>query len=244
MPPTPSPPTARRLAVRALVAAVALAAVPLAGCGAPPDLRDAGRSAPPAPADGTPTASASGPTAPPAGTPPSLGPGGTPATLPPDGTLPTPPPDGTLPTLPPDDPLPTGRALPTVPGVPPTTLPGAPTTAVPVVPAPPPAPVVTPCPGRPSAAAVLTLLRGPGGVLSRNVAARVTLGPLCAESWHYTVLDVTGHEELQAVTRSGSDGLTLVTAGTDVCSTRVAVDAPPGIRALACDADTVAVPGA
>ncbi|MFC0004222.1 hypothetical protein [Micromonospora siamensis] len=241
MPPTSSPPTARRPVVGALVAAVALAAVPLAGCGAPPDLRDAGRSALPAPADGTPTVSALAPTGPPDGTPPPLRPGGTPAPLPPDGTLPTPPPYGTVPTLPPDGTLPT---LPGVPPAGPTTLPGAPVTAVPDVPAPPPAPVVTPCPGRPTAAAVLTLLRGPARVLSRDADARVTLGPLCAEDWQYTVLEVTGHEELQAVTRSGSAGLTLVTAGTDVCGTRISADAPPGIRALACDADTVAAPGA
>ncbi|MBY8873644.1 hypothetical protein K7640_17570 [Micromonospora sp. PLK6-60] len=112
------------------------------------------------------------------------------------------------------------------------------------VPTPPPPPVVNPCPGRPTGSTVISLLRGSARVLSRDVAVRVTLGPLCADDWQYTTLEVTGHEELQAVTRNGAGGLTLVTAGTDVCSPRVAADAPPGIRALACDPDLPNAPGA
>ncbi|WP_307848914.1 hypothetical protein [Micromonospora sp. U56] len=132
--------------------------------------------------------------------------------------------------------------------------PAAPTAAPPVTPplgiAPtfPPTPSPTPglvavaCAGRPSADRVVGLLRG--RVLPRGVSVRASQGPLCAADWQYTVLAVTGHEELQVVTRTESTALRLVTAGTDVCSIEVRTVAPPGIRTLACDAGTGAVPGA
>ncbi|MEV0153501.1 hypothetical protein AB0H57_07135 [Micromonospora sp. NPDC050686] len=231
----PLTPPARRAVPRLAVCAL-LAAVPLAGCGAPPALRDAGRPATaPTPAlapdgaTGWPTAS------------PGYGTG-----LPPGGGASFPPPaDGTgLPPFGGATGLPrTGDGLPPY-GSGMTTGPALPGGTGPAVPPPPPAPVVTPCPGRPTGGAVISLLRGSARVLSRDVAVRVTLGPLCADGWQYTTLDVTGHEELQAITRDGADGLTLVTTGTDVCSPRVSADAPPGIRALACDADPPAAPGA
>ena len=93
----------------------------------------------------------------------------------------------------------------------------------------------TPCRGRPSGDRIVTLLRGSAGVLPRDVRVTVTTGPLCAEGWQYTVLAVTGHEELQVVTRGDSGTPTLVTAGTDVCGIEVRTLGPPGIRTLACD---------
>ncbi|MCK1804828.1 MULTISPECIES: hypothetical protein [Micromonospora] len=93
----------------------------------------------------------------------------------------------------------------------------------------------TPCRGRPSGDRIVALLRGSAGVLPRDVRVTVATGPLCAEGWQYTVLAVTGHEELQVVTRGGSGTPTLVTAGTDVCGVEVRTLAPPGIRTLACD---------
>nr|QLK01762.1 hypothetical protein HZU44_28905 [Micromonospora carbonacea] len=102
--------------------------------------------------------------------------------------------------------------------------------------------VATPCRNGPSANRVVALLRGPSGVLSRSVAVRVGDGPLCAGGWQYTVLRVTGHEELQVVTRGRPNDLELVTAGTDVCTIEVRVAGPPGIRALACDAVQGGVP--
>ncbi|MEV0805487.1 hypothetical protein [Micromonospora sp. NPDC050200] len=132
--------------------------------------------------------------------------------------------------------------------------PAAPTTAPPVTPPlgitptlpPPPSPtpglVAVACAGRPTADRVVGLLRG--RVLPRDVSVKATAGPLCAADWQYTVLAVTGHEELQVVTRTESAALRLVTAGTDVCSIEVRTVAPPGIRTLACDAGTVPVPGA
>ncbi|MFF3853439.1 hypothetical protein [Micromonospora sp. NPDC002575] len=104
--------------------------------------------------------------------------------------------------------------------------------------------VAGPCRDGPSVDRVVALLRGPAGVLSRSVAVRAGDGPLCAGDWQYTVLRVTGHEELQVVTRGRPGDLELVTAGTDVCTIEVRVAGPPGIRALACDAVPGTVPGA
>ncbi|MEH0842993.1 hypothetical protein V6U81_11465 [Micromonospora sp. CPCC 205711] len=102
--------------------------------------------------------------------------------------------------------------------------------------------VAAPCQGRPSADRVTGLLRD--SVLPRDVTVRATQGPLCADDWQYTVLAVTGHEELQVVTQGRPDALRLVTAGTDVCSIEVRATAPPAIRTLACDAGTQPLPGA
>lgn len=120
------------------------------------------------------------------------------------------------------------------------TAPATPSTpAVPSIPAAPaPDPAATPCRGAPSGNRIVALLRGSAGVLPRDVRVTVRTGPLCAEGWHYTVLAVAGHEELQAVTRGRTP--TLVTAGTDVCGVEVRATAPPGIRTLACDG----IPGA
>ncbi|WP_130340200.1 hypothetical protein [Micromonospora kangleipakensis] len=95
--------------------------------------------------------------------------------------------------------------------------------------------VAVPCPAGPSGDRVVSLLRGAAGVLPRDVRVRVRTGPLCAGDWQYTVLDVTGHEELQVVTRGRPGALKLVTAGTDVCGAEVRAAGPPGIRTLACD---------
>ncbi|MEV6797584.1 hypothetical protein AB0M91_04460 [Micromonospora rifamycinica] len=129
------------------------------------------------------------------------------------------------------------------PTMPPTTLPVLPTlpsTAAP--PAPTAATVAVPCAGRPSTDRVIGLLRD--DVLPRNVSVRAVEGPLCADGWQYTVLAVSGHEQLQAVSRGEPGALVLVTAGTDVCSIEVKAAAPPAIRTLACDAGTGVPPGA
>ncbi|MFI7430929.1 hypothetical protein ACIBPB_28435 [Micromonospora sp. NPDC049836] len=120
-----------------------------------------------------------------------------------------------------------------------TPTPSAPPTTVdtPAAPVPLPTPsdlIANPCPAGPSGDRVVSLLRGAAGVLPRDVRVRVRTGPLCAGDWQYTVLEVTGHEELQVVTRGGPSALKLVTAGTDVCSVEVRAAGPPGIRTLAC----------
>ncbi|TDC38418.1 hypothetical protein [Micromonospora sp. KC213] len=171
-----------------------------------------GAAAPSASPDLRTPATAGAPAVPPAnGLPTAAAPGGSPATA--------------LPGYPQG--VPTGT---TGPGLLPT--PGAPAGSTP-------APAAAPCRGRPPADRVIRLLRG--HVLPRDVAVRATKGPLCADGWQYTVLAVTGYEELQAVTRGEPTALRLVTAGTDVCSIEVRATAPPAIRTLACDD---ALPGA
>ncbi|MET7748011.1 hypothetical protein [Micromonospora sp. NPDC005367] len=104
--------------------------------------------------------------------------------------------------------------------------------------------VATSCPSGPTGQRVIQLLRGRAAVLSDGVRVQVATGPLCAADWQYTVLKVTGYEELRVVTRGRPEAPQLVTAGTDVCNAEVRVIAPPGIRTLACDGGTVGVPGA
>ncbi|MEU5907993.1 hypothetical protein ABZ780_26930 [Micromonospora sp. NPDC047467] len=144
-------------------------------------------------------------------------------------------------------PQPTGT--PTAPG--PT---GAPTGSPTAVPSAPPvgAPSATPdadlvataCRNGPTGQQVVRLLRGRAAVLPDNVQVKVRTGPLCATDWQYTVVEVTGHEELQVVTRGRPTALELVTAGTDVCTIEVRAAGPAGIRALACDAGPPLRPGA
>lgn len=104
--------------------------------------------------------------------------------------------------------------------------------------------VATACRNGPTGQRVVQLLRGRAGVLPANVRVQVRTGPLCAADWQFTVLTVTGHEELQVVTRGQPAAPTLVTAGTDVCTIEVRATGPAGIRALACEAGPAARPGA
>jgi hypothetical protein len=88
------------------------------------------------------------------------------------------------------------------------------------------------CAGHPTSAQVVRVLRREGFV---GAGARVTVrtGPVCAGTWQYTVVTVPGREPLAVVTRGRPGDLTLVTAGTDVCSIPVRVEAPLGIRTAA-----------
>ncbi|MCX4469285.1 hypothetical protein OOK41_02960 [Micromonospora sp. NBC_01655] len=151
---------------------------------------------------------------------------------------------GTPPELRRPVPVPTTSAGPTATATP--TVPPAPVSPPPAVPSPTAGSdlVATTCREGPSGDRVITLLRGSADVLPRSVGVRVRTGPLCAGEWQYTVLRVTGHEELQVVTRNRSGALELVTAGTDVCTIEVRVAGPTGIRTLACDAVPGGVPGA
>jgi hypothetical protein len=89
--------------------------------------------------------------------------------------------------------------------------------------------------GRPSGAQVVALLHR-SSVLPTGVAVTVTTGPLCAGSWQYTVVSATGREPLYVLSRGAPQSLSLVTAGTNVCTVEVRTNAPPGIRAAArCD---------
>jgi hypothetical protein len=122
----------------------------------------------------------------------------------------------------------TGSPVPVTPTAAPTTPAAPPVVATPTD------LVATRCADGPSGDRVVRLLRGPAGVLPTAARVTVRTGPLCAGDWQYTVLQVTGHEELQVVTRGRPTALELVTAGTDVCGVQVRAAAPPGIRTLAC----------
>lgn len=89
------------------------------------------------------------------------------------------------------------------------------------------------CGGRPGADRVVSALRAVDGLIPPNAPVVVRTGPLCAGTWQYTVVLVTGREPLQAVTRGGPDTPQFVTAGTNVCGAEVRSTAPPGILALA-----------
>ncbi|MFF5054500.1 hypothetical protein ACFY1S_15090 [Micromonospora sp. NPDC000663] len=104
--------------------------------------------------------------------------------------------------------------------------------------------VATPCRNGPTGQRIVQLVHGRAGVLPPSVRVQVRTGPLCAADWQYTVLEVTGHEELQIVTRGRPTAPELVTAGTDVCTIEVRATGPTGIRTLACDAGPVVGPGA
>ncbi|MEV4117328.1 hypothetical protein [Micromonospora sp. NPDC049645] len=142
--------------------------------------------------------------------------------------------------------LPTHAATPATPG--PSTAPATPPATAPSLGTSTPTPdaglVATACRGGPSGQRVVQLLRGRAGVLPTNVRVQVHTGPLCAGDWQFTVLEVTGHEELQVVTRGKPSAPVLVTAGTDVCTIEVRATSPAGIRTLACDAGPAAGPGA
>ncbi|MEU4552594.1 hypothetical protein [Micromonospora violae] len=142
--------------------------------------------------------------------------------------------------------VPTHTATPTTPA--PSTAPPTPPASAPypatVTPTPDAGLVATACRNGPTGQRVLQLLRGRAGVLPANVRVQVRTGPLCAGDWQFTVLDVTGHEQLQVITRGKPSAPTLVTAGTDVCTIEVRATSPAGIRSLACDAGPANGPGA
>lgn len=88
-----------------------------------------------------------------------------------------------------------------------------------------------PCAGQPAADTVVALLKAKK-VVPAAATALVTMGPVCSGDWQYTEFEVTGLGPLLVVTRGAPAALELVTAGTDVCTSAVQTQAPPGIRAL------------
>jgi hypothetical protein len=88
--------------------------------------------------------------------------------------------------------------------------------------------VAVDCAGRPGVDRIVALLHT-RGLVDAGTAITVRLGPVCAGSWQYTVLSITGREPLQVVTEGPPAGLVLISAGTDVCSGAVAAQAPRGI---------------
>ncbi|MDI1461731.1 hypothetical protein QEZ54_12175 [Catellatospora sp. KI3] len=91
----------------------------------------------------------------------------------------------------------------------------------------------TECLGRPGADQVIAALRRTSRILPAKGKVNVVGPPMCAGTWQYTVLSVTGREPLQVVTKGAPDKLTVVTAGTDICTIEVRNFAPAGIRLTA-----------
>jgi hypothetical protein len=81
------------------------------------------------------------------------------------------------------------------------------------------------CNGRPTGDQVLALVRR---VTSINPSKPITQ-PVCAGTWHYTVLEVPDREPLQVLSKGDPAALTLVAIGTDVCTVDVRRQAPTGI---------------
>jgi hypothetical protein len=134
--------------------------------------------------------------------------------------------------------LPTAYPAPTLP---PATLPPTlPTATLPTTtpPSPTPSPAAR-CTGGPTKQQVLGVINGKPGIPTQNL--KVTDGPYCARTWQFTIVGIAGAdpdqvEPLLVVTRGRPAALTLVEAGTDVCTDKVQDDAPPGIRVRACGA--------
>ncbi|MGW4464392.1 hypothetical protein [Micromonospora sp. NBC_01796] len=92
------------------------------------------------------------------------------------------------------------------------------------------------CQGKPTADQVVALLRRSSSGIPRGVQLTVPApGPLCAGDWQYTVVQVGDRGPWQVVSKGPATALTLVTAGTDVCSIPVRTGAPAGIKTAACE---------
>lgn len=90
-----------------------------------------------------------------------------------------------------------------------------------------------PCGDEPGEDEIVAVLHA-DGMLDPSVDAEVVEGPLCAGSWQYAVVQAPDRDPVQVVTRTAAGGgLELVTAGGDVCSAEVRIQAPVGIRVAA-----------
>jgi hypothetical protein len=95
--------------------------------------------------------------------------------------------------------------------------------------------VAVACNGKPSTDQVLAVLRR-ATVLTAQARPTVSVGPVCAGTWQYTVVEVSGQEPLHVVTRGAPTSLSLVAAGTNPCTPKVRASAPSGIvAAMRCD---------
>jgi hypothetical protein len=92
---------------------------------------------------------------------------------------------------------------------------------------------VVACGGKPTAAQVIAVVRRQPSLLAAGASVVASVGPLCAGTWQYTVLDVTDHEPMQVVTKGRPSSLTFVTAGTNVCTVDVRAAAPVALLSAA-----------
>lgn len=92
------------------------------------------------------------------------------------------------------------------------------------------------CLGRPSGEQVVAAVRAKTNLLPRNGTIGVTTGPLCSGTWQYTILQAPNKDPLLVVTKGTPTALSIVTAGSDVCTITVRTQAPAGLLSAArCD---------
>jgi hypothetical protein len=92
------------------------------------------------------------------------------------------------------------------------------------------------CLGRPSGEQVVATVRAKTSLLPRSGTIGVPTGPLCSGTWQYTILQAPGKDPLLVVTKGAPTALTIVTAGSDVCTITVRTQAPAGLLSAArCD---------
>lgn len=104
-------------------------------------------------------------------------------------------------------------------------------------PTPPATPVPTPfpeytavdCAGRVTKEQVIAVVRRETDI----EPGEAITAPVCAGTWHYTLLSVPGREPVKVLTKTAPSGLTLVVVGTDVCSLDIQHQAPSGIYTAA-----------
>jgi hypothetical protein len=90
-----------------------------------------------------------------------------------------------------------------------------------------------PCLGRPSGEQVIATVRAKTRLLPRSGAIGVPTGPLCSGTWQYTILQAPNKDPLLVVTKGAPTSLSIVTAGSDVCTITVRTQAPAGLLAAA-----------
>lgn len=90
-----------------------------------------------------------------------------------------------------------------------------------------------PCLGQPSGEQVIATVRAKTRLLPRSGTIGVPTGPLCSGTWQYTILQAPNRDPLLVVTKGTPGALTIVTAGSDVCTITVRTQAPAGLLAAA-----------
>jgi hypothetical protein len=81
------------------------------------------------------------------------------------------------------------------------------------------------CNGKPTGEQVVSLVKQKTAIApSKHITQ-----PVCAGTWHFTVLEVPNREPLQVLSKSDATGLQLMAVGTDVCTVDVRRQAPTGI---------------
>jgi hypothetical protein len=138
--------------------------------------------------------------------------------------------------------IPPAPTVATLPPVPTATLPPPIYTTVPAtVPtttSPTPTPAHAPaCLGEPTGVQILAKLKSREGVPTKPL--KVDQGPFCSGDWSFTTVEIDGQNEddlepLMVLATGKGATLTVLAAGSDVCSNRVQTEAPAGIRVLAC----------